>query len=124
MPDPPESLGALLRRLRREQKLTQAELAEAIGVDESYISKIETGRLNYTPSQETLRLLAQILKTDPLQLLVLAEKAPAELKQAVESHSSREFFELLREEQLSNEDWRELTRRLRHRLASRGPKGR
>jgi transcriptional regulator with XRE-family HTH domain len=118
--DRAESLGATIRKLRKEQHLTQAQLAQEIGVDESYISKIETGRLNYTPSQETLRLLAQALKVDPLQLLALAEKTPDELRPAAESHTAREFFELMREQQLSNEDWQDLTQRLRHRLSSRG----
>jgi transcriptional regulator with XRE-family HTH domain len=114
-----ESLGATIRRLRKSQHLTQAQLANDIGVDESYISKIETGRLNYTPSQETLRLLAQVLKTDPLRLLALAEKTPDELKPAVESQKAREFFELVREQRLNNEDWQDLTHRLRHRLSKR-----
>ena len=115
-----ENLGEAIRKLRKEQQLTQAELAEAVGVDESYISKIETGRLNNTPSQETLRLLAQVLKTDSLSLLSLAEKTPDELRSAVESHSAREFFELVREQKLSNEDWQDLAHRLRHRLSRRG----
>ena len=117
--DNAESLGETIRGLRKSQRLTQAQLAEEIGVDESYISKIETGRLNYTPSQETLRLLAQVLKTDPLRLLALAEKTPDELKPVAESQTAREFFELLREQRLSNEDWQDLTHRLRHRLSKR-----
>jgi len=117
--DNTESLGETIRRLRKSHHLTQAQLAEEIGVDESYISKIETGRLNYTPSQETLRLLAQVLKADSLRLLALAEKTPDELKTVTESQTAREFFELLREQRLSNEDWQDLTHRLRHRLSKR-----
>jgi len=114
-----KKLGETIRRLRKENGLTQARLAEAIGVDESYISKIETGRLPYTPSEETLRLLAQVLKADPLELLALAQKTPDELQSVVGSPSAREFFELVRERRLESDDWEDLTQVLRHRLERR-----
>jgi transcriptional regulator with XRE-family HTH domain len=115
----PVELGKTIRRLRKDNGLTQAQLAEAIGVDESYISKIETGRLPYTPSEETLRLLAQVLKADPLELLALAQKTPDELQSIVGSPSAREFFELVRERRLESDDWEDLTQVLRHRLERR-----
>jgi transcriptional regulator with XRE-family HTH domain len=114
-----EKLGETIRRLRKDNKLTQAQLAEAIGVDESYISKIETGRLSYTPSEDTLRLLAQVLKADSLELLSLAQKTPEELQSVVGSASAREFFELVRERRLESDDWEDLTQMLRHRLEQR-----
>lgn len=114
-----EKLGETIRRLRKDRKLTQAQLAEATGVDESYISKIETGRLSYTPSEETLRLLAQVLKADSLELLSLAQKTPDELQSVVGSPSAREFFDLVRKRQLENNDWEDLTQMLRHRLELR-----
>jgi transcriptional regulator with XRE-family HTH domain len=114
-----EKLGETVRRLRKALGLTQDQLAEASGVDESYVSKIETGRLPYTPSEETLRLMARKLQTDPLQLLSLAKKAPSELRSAAESESAREFFELVRERHLENRDWEDLTETLRRRLESR-----
>jgi transcriptional regulator with XRE-family HTH domain len=115
-----EKLGETIRRLRKDNKLIQAQLAEAIGVDESYISKIETGRLSYTPSEDTLRLLAQVLRVDSLELLSLAQKTPNELQSVVDSPSAREFFELVRERKLESDDWEDLTQVLRHRLGQRG----
>lgn len=114
-----EKLGESIRHLRKDRKLTQAQLAEAISVDESYISKIETGRLSYTPSEETLRLMARVLGADPLELLSLAQKAPDELQSVVGSPSAREFFELIRERRLESNDWEDLTQMLRHRLEQR-----
>jgi transcriptional regulator with XRE-family HTH domain len=114
-----EKLGQTLRRLRKNKKLTQAQLAEAIGVDESYISKIETGRLPYTPSEETIRLMAKTLDVDSLELLTLAEKVPNELQSLAGSPSAREFFELVRQRSLKSNDWEDLTQLLRHRLARR-----
>jgi transcriptional regulator with XRE-family HTH domain len=120
MSEQKESLGALIRRLRKEKGLTQAALGEAIGVGESYISKIEADKLSYTPSEETLRLAAKVLETDPLHLLALAEKAPEEMRDIVKSEQAREFFNLVRTSRVSSNDWQDLTDTLRHRLSSRG----
>ena len=43
--------GQILRDVRKEEKVTQAELAERIGTTKSYISKIENGVM--TPSVST-----------------------------------------------------------------------
>ncbi|GEM_PF-3064293 len=115
-----EDIGTLIRRLRKSEHLTQSQLAEAVGVDESYISKIEANKLSYTPSEETLRLIAQKLNADPLQLLSLAKKAPEELKAIADSENAREFFTLLRNSKIENADWQDLTNTLRHRLSRRG----
>jgi transcriptional regulator with XRE-family HTH domain len=112
-------LGATIRKLRLDQGITQARLADSIGVDESYISKIEKGKLTYTPSEETLRLMAHTLKVDPLELLSLAAKTPDELQPVTRTRSAREFFELVRGRNLRNDDWEDLTRHLRRRLTDR-----
>jgi transcriptional regulator with XRE-family HTH domain len=113
------NLGTLIRRLRKEEGLTQSQLGDAVGVGESYISKIEAGKISYTPSEETLRLLAQKLNVDPLKFLSMAEKAPEELKAAAASENAREFFSLLRDSRIENDDWQDLTNTLRHRLSKR-----
>ncbi len=114
-----ENLGMAIRSLRKERGLTQAVLAKSIGVDESYISKIEANKLSYNPSEETLRLIARELKTDPLKLLSIAEKAPEEMRAAARSEHAREFFSLIRDSRIDNEDWEDLTNVLRHRISKR-----
>jgi HTH-type transcriptional regulator, competence development regulator len=113
------TLGETIRDLRKANGLTQGELAREVGVDESYISKIETGRLSYMPSEETLRLMAKKLGADALVLLSLAQKAPHELRDVVDSESAREFFKIVSEQQVNTEDWHDLTRRLRSRISKR-----
>lgn len=120
MSEKKKNLGATIRRLRKEMGLTQSALAESIGVDESYISKIEADKLSYTPSEETLRLAAKKLDIDPLQLLSLAEKAPEEMREIAKSKQAREFFSLVRTSRISSDDWRDLTDTLRHRLSNQG----
>lgn len=72
-------LGTRIRDLRKERELTQRELAEAAGIDFTYLSKIENNILPYSPSAKTLKKLASILKVDELELLRLADKLPTEL---------------------------------------------
>src|SRR5258705_2585173 len=109
-PPSARTLGETIRDLRKANGLTQGDLAKEVGVDESYISKIETGRLSYTPSEETLRLTAKILGADALKLLSLAQRAPHELRDVADSQSAREFFKIVSEQQLDTEDWHDLTR--------------
>ena len=71
-----ETLGATIRRLRKQKGLTQRQLAEAVGIDFTYLSKIENGKLPYTPSAGTLKRLAAELGADELELLRLADKLP------------------------------------------------
>ena len=54
-----EHLGLRIKELRQKTKLTQAQLAEQIGIDPKHISRIEGGK-NY-PSLDTLRKLASSL---------------------------------------------------------------
>jgi transcriptional regulator with XRE-family HTH domain len=111
-----EKLGEKIRLARTDLGMTQAQLAAKIGVVESYISKIENGRLPYSPSTQTLRLLAKELQLDPLELLSLAEKAPDEITPALGDPSARGFFSVLRNSSLSRTDWQELERFLRDRM--------
>ena len=53
----PESLGSAIRHYRREAGLTQAELAEAVGLQRSYLSELEQGK-----ETEHLRRLLGVLR--------------------------------------------------------------
>ena len=71
-----DGFGAKLRELRQEKGMTLRSLAEAAGVDFTYLSKIENDRLDYSPGVETIRDLAQALGVDAMELLQLANKLP------------------------------------------------
>lgn len=60
-------VGANVRRLRKERKLTQEELALETGIDLTYLGGIERGRRN--PSLSVLVRLAEALATHPRELL-------------------------------------------------------
>lgn len=45
-PFSPADVGLFIARVRRERGLTQAQVADAIGVDRRYVHEIETGKDN------------------------------------------------------------------------------
>ena len=50
------TFGEKIRSLRRDHKLSQRGLAERVGLNFTYLSKIENGRLDFAgyPSEETI----------------------------------------------------------------------
>lgn len=99
-----EILAGNIRRIRKNLKLTQAELAEKAEISTGYMCDIERSRR--WPSAENITRLAQILHVDPFQLLLPTEDSPyfdrhrtlaafsRELQDAFEK-SSAEIFERL-----------------------------
>jgi len=65
--------------MRHELQLSQRNLAESLGVDFTYLSKLENGH-EEPPSEETLRRLAAALKVSEDQVMAMAGKLPAELR--------------------------------------------
>lgn len=57
-------LGIMIRRARREAGLTQRQVADAVGIDCSYLSKIENDRLDFPPAEETIRKIAVVVRAD------------------------------------------------------------
>ena len=62
-------LGGRLKVLRKQRNLTQAQLAEQLGVEHPWVSKVEGG--NLSPSPGRLRALCVVLNVDPAVLLML-----------------------------------------------------
>lgn len=76
--------GSYIRQLRRANRLTQRSFAEQLGVDFTYISKIENNKVDNPPSEDVIRKMAQILETDEEELLDFAGKFDQDaLKRAV-----------------------------------------
>src|SRR5258708_6485476 len=102
------TLGQYLKELRRQRHLTQRQLAEQIGVDFSYLSKIENDRLEHTPSLKTLQDLAKALEVDVLELMELADKVPPVLQAIARDKDAMRFFRRATETIKSSEGWRDL----------------
>ena len=112
------NFGAKLRDLRKAAGLTQRELAEKAGLDFTYLSKIETGKLQYMPASDSIRKLAELLGANPLELLSLADKLPPELNQISDVPAARRFMERA-QRVASPQDWEALLDVLEKRYAER-----
>jgi len=79
------TFGAKIRELRKAKNLSQRALGERIGVNFTYLSKIESEKLDFAqyPSEELIRKLASALEADLDELLLLAKKIPADIRERV-----------------------------------------
>jgi transcriptional regulator with XRE-family HTH domain len=62
------ALGALIRKLRRDRRLTLNQLAERVPMSASNLSRIELGSQG-PPPDETIERIGLALNTDPAELL-------------------------------------------------------
>lgn len=56
------TFGEKLRQLRQERKLTQPDLAEAMGIEQSYLSKLENGKS--LPSNDVFKRILDVFDID------------------------------------------------------------
>ncbi len=76
-----ESFGSFLRRIRRSKQVTQRELAVKIGVNFTYLSKVENDTPGFRSlSEEKLRKIADALDVDADEVIVRSGKIPTDVK--------------------------------------------
>lgn len=81
------SFGSYLRArreaLRRtDDRFSVRQVAERIGVEPSFLSKVERGE-TAPPSEEKILALARVLEEDPDVLLAMAGKVSSDLQRAI-----------------------------------------
>ena len=64
--------GQIIEEARKKANMTQAELAEKIGTNKSYISRVETGKTE--PSLKTIVKLAELYKVSTDMILGRKQK--------------------------------------------------
>ena len=79
------TFGERIRELRKARNLTQRELAEKVGINFTYLSKIENSKIpqGQFPREVKIRQLAAALDADTDELLLLAKKIPDSIKERV-----------------------------------------
>ena len=85
VPIPPRRLGALVATLRDRESLTQADLARALGVDTSTVSRLEQGAKQAQEAE--LRQLSEILpdaRENPLVYFAAGRLPPEAIRKADE----------------------------------------
>jgi len=105
-----QTFGRALRELRRAKGITQRGLAEKVGVDFSYISKIENDRLP-PPAADTIVKICDALEVSPDLLLALSGKIPSGLRDTIGSSlAAMRFIRSAQSMDLTEDEWAELTR--------------
>ena len=105
--------GQTLRELRRSKNVTQRELAARVGVDFSYISKVENSRLP-PPSADTIVKICEALTTPADHLLSMTGKVPTPVREMVgNSTAAQQFLQQAHNLDLSDEEWGKLTQDLK-----------
>ena len=79
------TFGERLRELRKAKNLSQRALAEKVGINFTYLSKVESEKLDFAqyPSEDLIRKLAKALGADEDELLLLAKKIPTDIRERV-----------------------------------------
>jgi len=86
-----EEFGKRLRELRKQAGMTQRGLAAEVGVDFSYLSKIENGALP-PPSEKVISKLAETLNASRDELLSLAGRIPSEIGELLTRPEALKFL--------------------------------
>lgn len=64
-----KTMGGRIRLWRRQRRVSQAQLAEVLEVNQSWVSRVEAGTIRADAAQ--LRLICLALQMDPATLLLL-----------------------------------------------------
>src|SRR5262245_29305744 len=108
-----ETFGAVLRSKRRDSGISQRELAKRVGVDFSYISKIENDHLP-PPAADTIVKICEVLGNEPDELLALTGKISTQVQETIASQlSAQQFLREAGEMRLTDEEWQHLTESLK-----------
>ena len=106
------AFAAAFREARRKAGISQRDLAARIGVDFSYISKLENGRLP-PPSSDTIERIAAELGCPVEDLLSAAKKLPSNTADAIAgAPEAVRFLQRAADLDLSPDEWEEMLSRL------------
>ena len=98
-------LGDYIKSERKAKKITQRELASKVGVDFSYISKIESGETK-TPSDGILEKISDVLGLEMEVLILLSNKLPKEIKEEIEANpKAMEVVKLMAKKGINKDQW-------------------
>jgi transcriptional regulator with XRE-family HTH domain len=67
-----QTFGVIIRQARKNREFSQRELAKLVGIDYTYLSKLENDHAGYPPSEELIHKLAVHLDLDEDELRHLA----------------------------------------------------
>jgi len=104
-----ETLGERIRRVRKERGLGLRQTATKTGISATFLSRVETGKEAATPSEDTLRKIAEVLGDDFDELMHLAGRIPTSFKDYMKADPGMpEFMRRAKESNISSDKLMEL----------------
>ncbi|MCL2931343.1 MAG: helix-turn-helix domain-containing protein [Trichodesmium sp. MAG_R03] len=107
-----KSFGNLIRKARKDKGYSQRELAKHLGVDFTYLSKLENDHADYAPKEEVIRRLAKNLNLNPEELIFLAGRIPQQYEEILKQNP-REMLVLFQRMQENPEFAQEISQATR-----------
>jgi transcriptional regulator with XRE-family HTH domain len=102
------TFGAVLREKRRHAQISQRRLADLVGVDFSYISKLENDRLP-PPAADTIVRIAGSIRCPSEELLAAAQKLPGDVGAALSAQPAAvRFLQEASMLSLSDTEWEQM----------------
>jgi len=87
------TFGKVLRQLRQQRRVGIKQLAPELGINYTYISKLENNRA--TPSDKLIERIADYFGCDKNMLYIKADKVPMDAREAI-LHHPEETLKFLR----------------------------
>jgi len=81
-----QKFSEIIRNARKEKGYSQRELAKILGLDFTYLSKLENDRADYAPKEDVIRALAKNLDLDEEELIFLAGRIPQQEEDLLKQH--------------------------------------
>ena len=94
-----ENFGEVIKNSRKDKGLSQRKLASLIGIDFTYLSKLENNRVDYPPREDIIRSIAKNLDLNQEELIFLAGRIPERDSELLKQHyqSMAVLFRRIRE---------------------------
>lgn len=103
-------LGERIKELREEHRFGVRELGRMVDVSAMHISNIEKGKSS--ASAEIIQKIAEVLKTDPDELLALADQVAPDVADVINSNANAVPSFLRAAKDLSPEQWAKLMKQV------------
>jgi transcriptional regulator with XRE-family HTH domain len=88
------TFGNLIRQARKAKELSQRDLAKLVGVNYTYLSKLENDHAGTPPSEEVIERLALSLQLNAEELVYLAGRITPEDQKAFEEFVKENYQQM------------------------------